>query len=89
MEGVGVECGSLYSGVTGMFHGVRKCAGARTVLTVCVDLWAMGLISGRRPVLHTQPHGDWPHLPKPETIGYSRAWGQPHSATILRQLTTA
>ena len=33
--------------------------------------------------------GDQPHLPKPETIGYSHAWGQPHSAVILRELTTA
>lgn len=86
---VGGVCGGLCSEQLGMLQGFGTCAWARTVLKVCVDLWAMELLSDRRPVLLKSHTGDWSHVTKPETIGCSHAWSQPHSAEILRELTIA
>ena len=49
-------CGASAVWWLGLLQGAGMCSQARTVLTVCVDLWAMGLISNRRPVLYKQPH---------------------------------
>ena len=50
--GIGGEVGASAVWHQGMLQGGGKCGRTRTVLTVCVVLWGVRLISGRRPVLH-------------------------------------
>ena len=50
--GIGGEVGASAVQHLSMLQGVEKCAWTRTVLTVCVVVWGVRLISSRRPVLH-------------------------------------
>ena len=61
----------------------------RTVLTVYVVLWGVRLISKEVLCFTNSQKKDQPHLPKPETIEFPQAKGQPHSAALLRELTIA
>ena len=54
MGDVGEEVGASAVGQLGTLQVVRKCAWAKIVLMVCVDLRRVGLISGRRLVLYKQ-----------------------------------
>ena len=68
MGAIGGEVGASTVWHQGTLQGVEKFAWTRTVLTVCVFLCGVRLISGRRLCFTNSHKKDQPHIPKPKTI---------------------
>ena len=88
-----VKCGGYWWRSEGLCNGATGYtpAGARTraVLMVYLALRGMGIISGSRPVLHNQPQRGLIPLSKVLKNWVLLCLSHPHTATILRELTTA